>query len=191
MARLYGSQGDPATWVDFRPEESPYGTPPRRGRMEQLDVALVSGTSRLDGDLAGRRSVEVFIGPLRLLPVYWAYDERTCTLFTADAFTHVWRADASGRWVAVEDEAPPTVEAVYEHMTRSRYWWLAGAYTHPIREELAEVFATRDVATVAPSFGCILRGRDVVRRHHELLQDALELASRRPSIGIEAGRWTA
>jgi hypothetical protein len=188
---LYGSQGDPALWVDFRPEHAPYGSPPRQGAMADLEVELLRGDTTLSVDREGRRVVECFLAPLRLLPAFWAYDGATRTLFTADAFTHVWRADERGPWIVRDADDAPAVEAVLEHMTHSRAWWLAGADTRPIADEIAAIFETREVETIAPAFGCMLHGREVVQRHHELLQHALALAAAAPSIGIEAGRWAA
>ncbi|HMJ03651.1 MAG TPA: MBL fold metallo-hydrolase [Conexibacter sp.] len=188
---LYGSQGDPALWVDFRPEHAPYGSPTRQGAMADLDVALLSGATTLTVDPGGVRVVDCFPAPLRLLPAFWAYDRATRTLFTADAFTHAWRADERGPWVVRDVDDAPDAAAVCAHMTRSRFWWLAGADTRLIAEQIADVFATHEVETIAPAFGCVLHGRDVARRHHELLQEALELAGAAPSVGVAAGRWVA
>lgn len=45
----------------------------------------------------------------------------------------------------------------------------------------ARVFATREVETIAPAFGRIIRGREAVRRHQGLLDEAIAM------LGAEAG----
>ena len=52
--------------------------------------------------------------------------------------------------------------------------WVAEARARVIRDQVAEVFAALDVETIAPDFGCVLRGRDVVARHLELVLAVLD-----------------
>jgi flavorubredoxin len=56
----------------------------------------------------------------------------------------------------------------------AKFDWLAEAHTEAIREQVIEVFETHDVETIAPQFGRIIRGREVVARHRDLILDALE-----------------
>ena len=110
---------------------------------------------------------------LRLPPTVWLYDASTRALFTSDAFTHVRRPSEDGPWIVDADGDTTTMQDVSDHLARGRFWWLQGADVAPLRRALAAVFERLDVEVVAPSYGCVLRGRDVVRRHHELLQGAL------------------
>jgi hypothetical protein len=59
-----------------------------------------------------------------------------------------------------------------------------------LRSGIAEVFARYDVETIAPSFGCIIRGRDAVERHVRIMDELLESAAARPSLGLEVGNWS-
>jgi hypothetical protein len=59
-------------------------------------------------------------------------------------------------------------------MLNTRYWWLEGAPTDSIRRGIAEVFDKYDIETIAPGYGCILRGRKVVARHYQMLDDFLK-----------------
>jgi flavorubredoxin len=56
---------------------------------------------------------------------------------------------------------------------QARFRWLAtGSQTTAISENLEKVFQ-RDIETLAPMHGCVLRGRDLVQKHYEFLQRIL------------------
>jgi hypothetical protein len=186
---LYGPFQDGSAWVDFRPELVPPGEGVGGGKMANLDVQIVSGSGNtvIGVDEAGTRQVQALNAPLRLLPTNWVYDPATRALFTSDAFTHVWRPTAEGPWVVTEDDDTTTLDELVDYLLRTRFWWLAGANAEPLCQGMAEVFETHDVEIVAPSFGCVLQGRAVVDRHHELMQDALRVLADRPSIGLTIG----
>jgi hypothetical protein len=118
------------------------------------------------------------------------YDRDTRTLMTADAFTWVWQPTDAGPWV-ISDEDPVSVDDMRHHMLGNRYWWLPGARTDGIRAELARIFESHAIDTIAPGFGCVLAGRDTVARHYGILDDLLREAPSMPPIGVEAGRWPA
>ncbi len=71
----------------------------------------------------------------------------------------------------------------------SRFWWLAGARSEPIRRAIAEIFDTYPVETIAPSYGCVLRGARTVERHYRMLDQVLADASALPSLGREIAGW--
>lgn len=185
---LYGSQGVPTEWVDFRPERVPYGSPIAAGALAEIDYRLARQGDAVPVGSAGR-SLLTLVAPLRLLPTNWVYDERTRTLFTADAFAYAWRPTAAGPWVVTDDDDPTTEDGVMEFLLGSRFWWLAGARTGPMREAIAEIFETYPIATIAPSFGCLIQGEAAVRRHYELLDRVLQRAAAMPSIGQEVAGW--
>jgi flavorubredoxin len=182
---LYGPMPNSTHWVDFRPEHRPAGSPVGDGRMADVEFRLLGADERLSVDPGGKRQLEVFHPPLRLLLTHWVYDAETRTLFTSDAFTHMWRSSERGPWVVDSTGDCISAEEMRSHLVATKFWWLPGANTEPIRRDLAEIFARYEIDTICPSFGCILRGRDVVIQHHELLQDVLEaLADEPASIGI-------
>ena len=63
-------------------------------------------------------------------------------------------------------------------MLNTRYWWLEGAPTDSIRRGIANVFEKYDVETIAPGYGCILRGRKVVQRHYQMLDEFLKASDK-------------
>lgn len=161
VGTLYGMRADVASWIDFR-----------GGGVERPLVRTIGVPGEEHVDLGNRR-VQTMEAVLRLPPTVWLYDPSTRALFTSDAFTHVRRASEDGPWVVDGDGDSTTLEDVSDHLARGRFWWLQGAQVAPLRRALATVFERLDIEVIAPSYGCVLRGRDVVRRHHELLQQAL------------------
>ena len=185
---LYGSQGVPPEWVDFRPERVPYGSAVAAGALGEIEYRLARQGDTIQVGSAGR-ALLTLVAPLRLLPTNWVYDEQTRTLFTADAFTYVSRPTASGPWLVTDDDDPTTEDGVMQFLLGSRFWWLAGARTAAIRSAITEIFETYPIETIAPSFGCVLHGERTVQRHYELLDGILERASVMPSIGLEVSSW--
>ena len=161
VGTLYGLRPDVASWIDFR-----------GGGVERPLVRTIGIPGEQHVEVGARR-VHTMEAVLRLPPTVWLYDATTRALFTSDAFTHVRRPSEDGPWIVDADEDTTTLQDVSDHLARGRFWWLQGADVAPLRRALAAVFERLDVEVVAPSYGCVLRGRDVVRRHHELLQGAL------------------
>ncbi|MGX6510992.1 hypothetical protein [Rhodococcus sp. SJ-2] len=186
---LYGNMGDPASLVDFLPQDVPFGTPPRHGVMADLDVEVVRPGSDITVGASGERVLRVLTAPLQLLPFSWVYDRGSGTLFTSDAFAYRRREFGSGPWVVSDASDMAPDDDVYRHLTHSRYWWLAGADTRTIVTDLTELLSTVDVRTIFPAFGCVLQGADVVNAHVEQLLRVLDRASRDQSVGVAAGRW--
>jgi glyoxylase-like metal-dependent hydrolase (beta-lactamase superfamily II) len=187
---LYGGQGEPTTWVDFRPELSPFGSAPAGGALAAVEGRVFRSGDVLELGPGGRR-LETFDAPLRLLPTNWVYDERSRTLFTEDAFTWVWRDAEEGPWTVTAEDDPTTLDGVTEYMRGSRYWWLPGARTAEIREEIAAIFEGRDIEAIAPAFGCVIRGRAAVARHLALMDEVLARMEGEVSAGVEVGTWKA
>jgi flavorubredoxin len=186
---LCAAQGNPAVWVDFRPDLVPYGTEVGQGALGEVQERVISAGDQVPVGSAGR-VLNAMEAPLRLLPTHWAWDEQTRTLFTADAFTHAWRETEDGTWTITADDDPTTPEGIWNYYVGSRFWWLPGARTEKLRSGIAEVFAKHDVETIAPSFGCIIRGREAVERHVRIMDELLESAAAQPSIGLEVGSWS-
>ncbi len=185
----YGPPGSkPTEWVDFRPEFAPYGTETGSGALGEIVDAMVRPGDIVKVGERGR-SLLTLDAPLRLLPTSWAYDQETRTLFTADAFTYAWRPSSAGPWVITAEDDPTTSDQVTEYLLGSRFWWLAGARTQELREGIRDVFRNFEIETIAPAFGCIMRGRALVQRHAAMLDEILARVTEMPSIGLRVGRW--
>jgi hypothetical protein len=147
-----------------------------RARRQQLDKKGAGGVSMARTPvitLTPRRQVSVESPQLRLLPTFWGWDPVSGALFTSDTFTHGTMVDASSpRVIDHTGDDATTAAAVAAHLY-AKYWWLPRATLEPLREWLAEKFAALDPEIVAPTRGCVLRGRAVVRRHLGYMLDAL------------------
>jgi hypothetical protein len=167
----YTSNPDAALWFDFGARED--------GRS-LLDAMKVTAVTRADTielksslDKPGR-VIDVMQAPIRLIATRWLYDRATRTLFSSDMFTHLWRDDAAGPWIVTDaDNDPTTMLDIRSFMLNTRYWWLEGAPTDAIRRGIGEIFDKFDIETIAPGYGCILSGRNVVERHYRMLDEFL------------------
>jgi flavorubredoxin len=171
----YTSNVDAALWFDFGAKAE--------GR-DILESMKVTAVTRADTIALGRqgRAIDVMQAPIRLIATRWLYDRATRTLFSSDLFTHVWRDRANGPWVVTDDDDATTVRELRSFMLNTRYWWLEGAPTDSIRRGIGNVFDKYDVETIAPGYGCILRGRDVVARHYRMLDEFLKACDKSVAV---------
>jgi flavorubredoxin len=178
----YTSNIDAALWFDFGAKAD------GRDVLASMKVTTVtrSDVINLGG---GGRAIDVMNAPIRLIATRWLYDRATRTLFSSDLFTHVWRDAETGPWVVTDaDNDPTSLSDVRSFMLNTRYWWLEGAPTDAIRRGIDKVFDTCDVETIAPGYGCILRGRNVVERHYRMLDDFLKACDKSVMVSRYVGR---
>ncbi len=163
----YTSNIDAALWFDFGVKDE--------GR-DILKKMKVTAVTRADTIQLGKqdRAIDVMQAPIRLIATRWLYDRNTKTLFSSDMFTHTWRDTAKGPWIVTEaDNDATSTRDVRSFMLNTRYWWLEGAPTDAIRRGIDAIFTKYDIETIAPGYGCILRGRQVVQRHYQMLDEFL------------------
>lgn len=158
-------------WLYFRSGSG--AVPPARRPPDMVPewIEIQRGMEIPVGDRG--RTLLVALAPLRLLSTFWAYDAATRTLFTSDAFGHNLLAQPDDPWTVDAGTDTATHEQVRDHML-AKFDWLASAHTEVLREQIVETFQTYDVETIAPQFGRIIRGRETVARHRDLVLDALE-----------------
>ncbi|MGH6672977.1 MAG: hypothetical protein ACRECV_13525 [Xanthobacteraceae bacterium] len=164
----YTSNIDAALWFDFGAKAE------GRDILKSMKVTAVSRADAIELGKCGR-SIDVMNAPIRLIATRWLYDHATRTLFSSDLFTHVWRDRDSGPWIVTEaDNDPTSLPDVRSFMLNTRYWWLEGAPTESIRRGIGAIFDKYDIETIAPGYGCILRGSGVVERHYRMLDEFLK-----------------
>lgn len=186
VSALYVPWEGASMWMEIRPKYAPPGTRVGSGPLGRLtNVKTVDGEAFTLG--AGRR-ITPLRASMRLITAQWLYDHETGTLFTSDAFTHVWRESAEGPWTVSPDEDGTTAERVLDYLTATRYWWLNGADTAPLIGQLqAAVDGLPELRAIAPGYGCALLGPEVAARHFGLVEEALRLAAGRTPNGVELG----
>jgi len=172
----YASNVDAALWFDFGAKAD------GRGILESMKVTVVTRADTIRLGQAGR-TIDVMQAPIRLIATRWLYDRATRTLFASDMFTHVWRDAAKGPWIVTEaDNDSTSPRDVRSFLLNTRYWWLDGAPTDSIRRGIDKVFDTYDIETIAPGYGCILRGREVVARHYRMLDEVLKACDKSVAV---------
>ena len=172
----YTSNVDAALWFDFGA---------RAEGRDILESMKVTAVTRADTIQLGKndRAIDVMQAPIRLIATRWLYDRATRTLFSSDMFTHVWRDTQKGPWIVTEaDNDSTSPRDVRSFLLNTRYWWLEGAPTDSIRRGIDNVFDKYDVETIAPGYGCILRGRDVVARHYQMLDGILKACDKSVAV---------
>ncbi len=175
VEQCYTSNVDAALWFDFGTKAD------GRSILESMRITAVTRADTIEIGKTGR-PIDVMQAPIRLIATRWLYDRATRTLFSSDLFSHVWRDHSLGPWV-VSDEADDTTEReLRSFMLNTRYWWLEGAPTDQIRRGIGEVFDKFDIETIAPGYGCILRGRKVVARHYRMLDDFLKACDKSVAV---------
>jgi flavorubredoxin len=172
----YTSNIDAALWFDFGAKAE------GRDILKSMKVTAVTRADTIELGKEGRL-IDVMQAPIRLIATRWLYDRATQTLFSSDMFTHVWRDSAAGPWIVDETDNDPTaLRDVRSFMLNTRYWWLEGAPTDTIRRGIGNVFDTYDIETIAPGYGCILRGRNVVARHYQMLDEFLKACDKSVAV---------
>jgi hypothetical protein len=168
----YTSNIDAALWFDFGAKAE------GRDILKSMKVTAVTRSDTIQLG-KGERFIDVMQAPIRLIATRWLYDRATRTLFSSDMFTHLWRETATGPWIVDETDNDPTSTGdIRSFMLNTRYWWLEGAPTDSIRRGIGNVFDKYDIETIAPGYGCILRGRNVVQRHYAMLDEFLKASDK-------------
>src|ERR1700674_4548966 len=172
----YTSNIDAALWFDFGAKAE--------GR-DILKSMKVTAVTRADTIQLGKkdRAIDVMQAPIRLIATRWLYDRATRTLFSSDMFTHVWRDTQKGPWIVTEaDNDSTSPRDVRSFLLNTRYWCLEGAPTDSIRRGIGNVFDKYDIETIAPGYGCILRGRGVVAGHYQMLDEFLKACDKSVAV---------
>jgi hypothetical protein len=164
MEQCYFSVPDAEGWLNF-------GATSDDANRRPISTTIVARAQTLHVGLKGDRPLEAFQAPIRLIGTRWIYDGLTKTLFTSDSFSWEWRQHAQGPWIVSESSS--TAAHVRSFLLNTRYWWLEGGNTSALRQKLAAVFEKYDIHTIAPGYGRILRGRDIVEQQYQLLDDVL------------------
>src|SRR5450631_839497 len=174
--QCYTSNPDAALWFDFG------ATANGRSILDAMKVTAVTRADTIQLGKAGR-AIDVMQAPIRLIATRRLYDRATRTLFSSDMFTHVWRDSETGPWIVNEaDNDATSARDIRSFMLNTRYWWLEGVSTDSMRRGIGEIFDKHDIETIAPGYGCILRGRKVVARHYRMLDEFLKACDKRVAV---------
>lgn len=115
---------------------------------------------------------------IRILSTNWVYDHQRKILFTSDWFGHTSVADPANGAIIDSLARDETTHASAQEHILSRYQWLPQATTQPLQDWLRGIFDQYEVEIIAPTFGCVLKGKDVVGKHYEIAMDVLRRIGR-------------
>jgi hypothetical protein len=168
VKECFTANPDAAFWFDFGA-----GSDSGQATLDRLNITTISREETIEIGKLGRPIV-VYQAPIRLIATRWIYDEATKTLFTSDMWTHTWRERPDGPWIIQDgDDDPTDFDHVRSFMLNTRYWWLEGVDTEKLRRGIDKILSKHDIETLAPGYGCILRGKKTVEKHMKLLDDVL------------------
>jgi len=176
VVQCYSPVPEVELWLEFERVETDANG---RGRPTLKTTLLERGLKKLQVGESGKRPIDAFNAPIRLINTTWIYDWATKTLFSSDMFTHVWRDTSAGPWLIEGEDGVTTSPFVRSFLLNTRYWWLEGARIEKLRQAVAEVAERYDIETLAPGYGVMLRGREAVRKQFAVLDDVLRQLDRR------------
>ena len=173
VVACYSPQPDAANWLDFKAIDE---TAERR----EIPTTLLRGLLNLEVGEGGARKIDAFSAPLRLINTTWVYDPASKALFTSDMFSQLYQRDEHGPWLVEQDEVSDDA-SLRSYLLNTRYWWLEGASTDSLRCAIADVFERYDIEIIAPGYGAIFKGRDLVEKEYALLDRVLGALDRSQS----------
>jgi hypothetical protein len=174
VEQCYAGNPDAAWWFDFGAVSDSGGSV-----LDTLNITVVGREETLAVGKLGNRFLDVLQAPIRLISTRWIYDRATRTLFSSDMFTHVWRNRPEGPWFVSESNDAGDFAHVRSFLLNTRYWWMEGVVSGPLRRAVRKVFDTFDIETLAPGYGAIIRGRRQVARQFEVFDEVLASFDRR------------
>jgi flavorubredoxin len=183
VKECFTANPDAALWFDFGA-----GSDKGEDTLLRLRITTISREETIPiGELG--RPVIVYQAPIRLIATRWIYDEATKTLFSSDMFTHTWRERAEGPWIIQDgDDDPTDFDHVRSFLLNTRYWWLEGVNTAKLRAGMDKILKRHDIETIAPAYGCVLRGRKTVEKHVRFVDDVLRSLDRSVATSRYVGR---
>ena len=139
-----------------------------------LKVLILRGTvDCVVGEDTGR-NIQVISAPLRLINTSWIYDEKTKILFSSDMFNYGIAEKNTEDWIITNPEEEFSVSYIKSFLLNTRYWWLEGAKTRLLRDNIKKVYDSYDIETLAPGYGKIFKGKKLVQKQFELLDNILD-----------------
>lgn len=168
VVQCYSGNPDAALWVDFGARSDAAVQ-----RPYTLKTTLVARKQTLHVGRNRSRAIDAFQAPIRLIGTRWIYDGTTRTLFTSDSFAHEWSQSPDGPWTTSAADNTTTTQHIRSFLLNTRYWWLEGGDTQSLRVKIAEVFDRHDIENIAPGYGRVLRGRELVQRQFAMFDDVL------------------
>lgn len=153
----YLAQPDASDWFDFTDKE-------RDSNLRLIPTHVIGKHIEFELGLKTGRPVEIMPAPLRLINTAWVYDKMTKTLFTSDMFTYCLSKEPNDKWILKREDQFCDNQFIKSFMLNTRYWWLEGAKTNLLRKNIQCVFEKYDIDTIAPGYGKLFQGKELVEK---------------------------
>ncbi len=153
----YLAQPDAPDWFDFTDKERDFS-------LQEIPTHVFGKNIEFELGFKTGRLVEIMSAPLRLINTAWVYDKMTKTLFTSDMFTYGLSEKPSDKRILKEEDEVCDNQFIKSFMLNTRYWWLEGAKTNLLRKNIQRVFEKYDIATIAPGYGKLFQGKELVEK---------------------------
>ena len=157
VIEYYLAQPDAPDWFDFTDRE-------RDSSLRKIPTHVIGKHIKFEIGLKTGRFVEIMPAPLRLINTAWVYDKISKTLFTSDMFTYGLSGKPDDRWILKKENQVCDNQFIKSFMLNTRYWWLEGAKTNLLRKNIQRVFEKYDIATIAPGYGKLFQGKELVEK---------------------------
>tara|TARA_A100001037_G_scaffold238275_1_gene217659 strand:- start:20642 stop:21565 length:924 start_codon:yes stop_codon:yes gene_type:complete len=155
-------------WFDFELEDFI----PKEEKDKKFTTSKLGTELKINIGGNPDRLIHGIFAPIRLITTMWIFDQATKTLFSSDMFSHISKSNPDGPWISDKDELS-TTSFVRSFLLNTRYWWLEGVDTGPLREGISEVFNKFDIHSIAPGYGTILTGKEQVEKQFKILDEVL------------------
>ena len=155
-------------WFDFELEDFI----PKEEKDKKFTTSKLGNELKINIGENPERLIHGLVAPIRIISTMWIFDHGTKTLFSSDMFSHISQKRLDGPWISDKDELT-TTSFVRSFLLNTRYWWLEGVDTGPLREGITEVFNKFDIHTIAPGYGTILTGKEQVEKQFNILDEVL------------------
>jgi hypothetical protein len=132
-------------------------------------------------ELSAQREVTVLATPLRLLSTYWLYDAATGTLFTSDSFAHTPLPRPESKPMITESTRLVSLEDTREQLL-TKFDYLLSADVATIANGVREIFTERAPARIAPSYGCVISGKEIVSQQVDIMLRVLDSLERNQPV---------
>ena len=162
----YLAQPDAPDWFDFTDKE-------RDSSLQKIPTHVIGKHIEFQIGLKTDRLVEIMPAPLRLINTAWVYDKMSKTLFTSDMFTYGLSVKPDDKWILQKEEQVCDNQFIKSFMLNTRYWWLEGAKTTLLRKNIQRIFDKYDITTIAPGYGKLIQGKDLVQKQFIKLDSIL------------------
>ena len=144
--------------------------------MTHAEFVPMPGDGSLD---AGAITVQMQRTSVRVLTTSWCYEATSKTLFTSDSWGHVMCPSEDAPTVVAPTEHDMSPEAMIAFISR-KFDWLIGIDNAPMIADVRALLDGPPIDRLCPTYGCVIEGRENVRRVLEATCIALEQLAQQP-----------